>query len=420
MAAPNANAAQSKFSEQYVMNSSFDEAYGVLASVLLAEFSNTVKRLQADTDGNLKVNVAAGGTSGTQYTEGDTDVSITGTAVMWEDESDTLRSVSADKPLPVEIVAGAGSGGTAAADDADFTDGTTSGTPAMGVYEATPTTVTDGDLGIVGITEDRRTKTSATVDAALPAGTNNIGDVDIASSVLPTGAATSAKQDTVIGHLDGVETLLGTIDADTGGILTSVQTLDNAIAGSEMQVDIVAPIPAGTNNIGDVDILSIAAGNNNIGDVDIASALPAGTNAIGKLASNSGVDIGDVTLTAGTSAIGTLLPPDIDITAHTNYARKYYTSTGAATDSIVWSPAAGKRWHVTGLYINVSAAATVTLEDDKSGGDDPVFKSEFAANSGVFLTFPEKYPMASGEDAADLIITTSAGNVYVTVVGYEI
>jgi hypothetical protein len=59
-------------------------------------------------------------------------------------------------------------------------------------------------------------------------------------------------------------------------------------------------------DIGDVDILSIAAGDNNIGNVDIASALPAGTNAIGKLAANTGVDIGDVTLNAGTAEIGKL------------------------------------------------------------------------------------------------------------------
>jgi hypothetical protein len=32
------------------------------------------------------------------------------------------------------------------------------------------------------------------VDAALPAGTNNIGDVDVVSSALPTGAATAANQ----------------------------------------------------------------------------------------------------------------------------------------------------------------------------------------------------------------------------------
>lgn len=108
-------------------------------------------------------------------------------------------------------------GGTSAADDADFTATTTPGTPSMGVYESTPTTVTDGDLGVVGITSGRRLKTSATIDAALPAGTNAIGKLAANSGV----------------------------------------------------------------DIGDVDILSIAAGDNNIGNVDIASAIPAGTNNIG-------------------------------------------------------------------------------------------------------------------------------------------
>lgn len=102
--------------------------------------------------------------------------------------------------------------------------------------------------------------------------------VDIVSSALPSGAATEAKQDTA-------NTLLGTIDADTGGILTAVQTLDNAISGSEMQVDVVGALPAGTNaigklaansgvDIGDVDVTSIAAGDNNIGNVDVVT-LPA-------------------------------------------------------------------------------------------------------------------------------------------------
>jgi hypothetical protein len=57
---------------------------------------------------------------------------------------------------------------------------------------------------------------------------------------MPTGASTSANQTTIIGHLDGVEGLLTTIDADTGAMLTSLQTLDNAISGNEMQVDIVS------------------------------------------------------------------------------------------------------------------------------------------------------------------------------------
>lgn len=233
-----------------------------------------------------------------------------------------------------------------------------------------------------------------------PVAVTNAGITTIAGAVsgtemqvdvltMPTVTVTATNLDVQSGGAD-----LAT-SAQGAAIQTAVEIIDNAISGSEMQVDVVA-------------------------------ALPAGTNAIGKLAANSGVDIGDVDVTslpalpAGTNAIGKLLPPDVDIAAHTNYARKYYTSTGAATDGIIWSPAAGKRWHVVSLYINVSAAATVTLEDDKAAGDDPVFKSEFAANSGVFITFPEKYPMASSEDAADLLITTSAGNVYVTAVGYEI
>lgn len=44
-----------------------------------------------------------------------------------------------------------------------------------------------------------------------------------------TGFATSAKQDTIIGHVDGVETLLGTIDADTS-VLSVVGTGTEATA----------------------------------------------------------------------------------------------------------------------------------------------------------------------------------------------
>lgn len=51
----------------------------------------------------LPVNIVAGATAGTEYTEGDTDASITGTAIMWEDAADTLRAVSATKPLPVDV-----------------------------------------------------------------------------------------------------------------------------------------------------------------------------------------------------------------------------------------------------------------------------------------------------------------------------
>ncbi len=69
-------------------------------------------------------------------------------------------TVDADGGLRVSIVAGAGSGGTALADDADFTAGTTSFTPSGGFYQSTVTACTDGDSCAFGITAQRTLKVS--------------------------------------------------------------------------------------------------------------------------------------------------------------------------------------------------------------------------------------------------------------------
>jgi hypothetical protein len=74
------------------------------------------------------------------------------------------------------------------------------------------------------------------------------------------GAVSAAVQRVTLASDDPAVALLGTIDADTSA-------LAGAVSGTEMQVDVVGP-------------------------------LPAGTNAIGKLAANSGVDIGDVDVTS--------------------------------------------------------------------------------------------------------------------------
>jgi len=163
---------------------------------------------------------------------------------------------------------------------------------------------------------------------ALPAGTNaigklaansgvDIGDVDVTSSALPTGAATSALQ-------TSSEALLTTIDADTS-------TLAGAVSGSEMQADIVSSaLPTGaataalqtsseallTTIDADTSTLAGAVSGSEI-QADIVAALPAGTNAIGKLAANSGVDIGDVDVTsiaAGENVIGKIGASDAVVT----------------------------------------------------------------------------------------------------------
>lgn len=67
-------------------------------------------------------------------------------------------TVDGDGGLRVSIVAGAGSGGTALADDADFTPGTTSFTPVGGLYQSSVTAITDGDVAAVGLTAQRTMK----------------------------------------------------------------------------------------------------------------------------------------------------------------------------------------------------------------------------------------------------------------------
>ncbi|UOF79906.1 hypothetical protein [Caudoviricetes sp.] len=278
---------------------------------------------------------------GTQYTEGDTDATITGTAMMMEGAGNTLVAAQ----------------GTAA----------------------------DGLL--------------------VNLGSNN--DVNVLSSSLPTGASTSAKQDTIIGHVDGIETLLTAVDGHIDGletsnaaIQTSVELIDDTVAtlgtttyteattkgltigavrrdadttlvnttneigplqmdangrlkveafsgealpvtftgstdvatqttlaslltSSQLIDDIVYTDDTSTHSTGSSKgALMMAAATptdtavnaNDIGAlamtvnrellVQVNTALPAGTNGIGKLTANSGVDIGDVDVTT----VGTITP----------------------------------------------------------------------------------------------------------------
>jgi len=165
---------------------------------------------------------------------------------------------------------------------------------------------------------------------------------------------------------------------------------------------------------------------NKAGDQSVpvsVSSLPLPTGAAtaaNQLPDNHQVEVSNFpeTFPLTTAQLATLSPRKYDYSGDSDFVKKYYTSAGAVTDGIVWSPAAGKRWHITDIFINVSAAAIVTLEDDLAGGDSVVWKAEFAGNSGWSHSFAT--PLFSGEDAADLLITTNAGNVYVSIMGYEI
>lgn len=97
---------------------------------------------------------------------------------------------------------------------------------------------------------------------ALPAGANNIGDVDVASSALPTGAATSTKQDTLLAELQ--------LKAD----LTETQPVSVASL----------PLPTGAATSAKQDLQPLAATTPTLynvtmtlADTEYSQALPANT-----------------------------------------------------------------------------------------------------------------------------------------------
>lgn len=168
--------------------------------------------------------------------------------------------------------------------------------------------------------------------------------VDVVSSALPSGASTSAKQDTAQTALDAIK--------------TAVEIIDNAISGSEMQVDIVSSaLPSGASTLAEQQsqtteltaiktavqlIDNIVSGSE--AQVDIVAPLPAGTNNIGD------VDVLSLpSIPAGTNNIG-----DVDVLT---LPVAYDAGTSSATTQRV-AVASG----ATATSANVASSATsVTL-----------------------------------------------------------
>jgi len=236
------------------------------------------------------------------------------------------------------------------------------------------TTSADNDYTFLKTTNLGRLWTSAVIDTALPAGTNNIGDVDIASAI-PAGS-------NIIGKTYLTD---GTRDATVKAGSTA------PVAGDTSLVVAIHPTS------------SLPAGTNNIGDVDLASAIPAGTNTIGKVDVNQ-VYAEDVASAGGENlflagairqdSIATSTSADGDYSnLKVNSTGRLYTSTTLDTPLPVGSNIVGKTYITDGTRdVTVKAgnaavaqadtALVVTIRDPISTNSSGTL-GKLSANDGV-------------------------------------
>lgn len=320
-------------------------------------------------------------------------------------------------------------------DDTVFTDdtsthatGTTKGVGIMAVATPTDASVNANDIGMPAMTTDRKLHVS--VQDALPAGTNaigklaansgvDIGDVDVTSIAAgdnnignvdivtvptdPFGANADAASATgsISAKLKGIATALGVTALDLGSGTGGTRTLRT--------FQDTAQFVGGTGT-------STSATQRVTLATDIA--LPAGTNAIGKLAANSGVDIGDVDVTsiaAGTNSIGNVgsIPRTSGglliknctsgdgSTALTNSAQAIKASAGQLFGWYIYNPNTVACW----VIIYNTAAASVTV-----GTTNPVMVLGVPAGSAANVLNPMGIEFTNAGWSAAAVMTSAGGN----------
>lgn len=209
------------------------------------------------------------GGGGTQYTDGDADATPTGTVAMGFDGTN-VQALATDSSgnLQAEVINTVtvdGSGVTQPVSAASLPLPTGAATAANQQTDA----LTDTELRAAPVVVDLGTDNDVTVTgnvAVTNAGLTELAaaingssqvDVNIAAGNI-TGFATSANQSTIIGHLDGVETTLTSIDTSLNDIEAAVEIIDNAISGNEMQVDVIT-MPTTTVQATNLDIRDLTA-----------------------------------------------------------------------------------------------------------------------------------------------------------------
>jgi hypothetical protein len=224
-------------------------------------------------------------------------------------------------------------------------------------------------------------KTKTVVAGALPAGDNNIGNVDV--ETLP-----AVKIDQATANANEVVTKSGSVVADAAVLAKLVEVLAKL---ADVDITTLPAIPAGTNNIGDVDVATLPS-------VKIDQATANANEVVtksGSVSADSGAGWATVRGVSGAAVVSA------DATTAT-----------AVTDA----PTGGQKIVITDIIFSSDTEMNLLFEEQDSGTD--VFKVFVPANGAGQITPRGKCKLATA-DKKLTVKASAAGNIAVTVLYYS-
>ncbi len=383
----------------------------VIGAVSSAD-NTTVLPVQIDpTTGRLLVN---GIGANTEYTEGDTDTSFTGIIAMAEN-SDTAKPLQVDASGNLNVNVAAGSASSEQYADATAVDSSYKGNLILG---------TDGSYyQVISVDSDGNPQVDVlTLPAITIAASQTLDTVNTITNVVHIDDNGGSL--TVDGTID-TELKTDDLDTGTGTDTQAIAGIALPAAGGHTLWDGTVVLGAGSNAIGQVDIGDISKGTQTndvkitldseavilgspadatyIGDIKFGEALPAGTNNIGD------VDVATQPARAATTdSITAKLATDAIQDGLTAVTPKFAIINAASSgDNTVVAAVSGKKLRVLQYTFVCAAATDVTWKSGTGTGAVALSGTmSIAANSGLSTAFS---PVGLFETAAG-----SALNLYLS------
>lgn len=405
----------------YITNGAGDGAIldgvssSIKATVLDYANSNPIAVRLTDTSGDY---VTASG--GTQYTEGDSDTTISGTAMMFETNvaSSLLGVVSSSNPLPISdnnttISIDDGSGSITV--DGSLTSITSTvsayitnaaGLAAVHIQDGGNSITVDGTVGVSSVTN--------AVSATLLTGSNTIGNVGTVSTITNVvHVDDNSSSLTIDGSLSSITSTVSAYITNPSG-LAAVNIQDG---GNSITVDGTVGVSALTNAVS----ATLLTGTNSIGNIGTVSTI---TNVVHVDDNSSTLSIDDggasITIDGSLSSITSTVSAYIN---NGSGGSAVNIQDGGNSITVDGTVAVSSITSTTSAYINNGAGASAVNIQDGGNSitvDGTVGVSSIsAAVSATLLTGSNtigSVKLTDGTDTADVLDLTNSNPLTVAIV----